>query len=40
MKTHADEDMGKKEYSSITDRIANWYTHCRNQSGSSSENWK
>jgi hypothetical protein len=35
----ADEDVEKKEDSSIVGGIARWYNHSRNQSGSSSENW-
>jgi hypothetical protein len=34
------KDVEKKEHSSIADRIANWYNHSGNQSGSSLENWK
>jgi hypothetical protein len=35
---HAHEDVEKEERSSIAGGIANWYTHSRNQSGTSSEN--
>jgi hypothetical protein len=35
----AREDVEKKEHSSIVGRIASWYNHSGNQSGSSSENW-
>jgi len=34
------ENVGKKEYSSITGGVANWYNHFENQSGGSSDNWK
>jgi hypothetical protein len=34
----AGEDV-EKEHSSIAGRIASWYNHFGNQSGSSSENW-
>ena len=39
MTAHAGEDVEKKQYSSIADRIENWYSHSGNQSGGSSENW-
>ena len=35
----ADENMEKEEHSSIVCRIASWYKHYENQSGSSSEHW-
>ena len=31
--------MEKKEHSSTTGGVANWYNHSGNKSGSSSENW-
>ena len=33
------KDVEKEEYSSSAGRIARWYNHSGNQSGSSSENW-
>jgi hypothetical protein len=33
------EDVEKEEHSSIVGGMANWYNHCGNQSGISSENW-
>jgi hypothetical protein len=35
----AGEDVEKEEHSSIVGRIASWYNHSGNLSGSSSENW-
>jgi hypothetical protein len=32
------EGVEKEEHSSIAGGIANWYNHCGNQSGGSSEN--
>jgi hypothetical protein len=40
MTTHVGEDVEKEEHSFIAGGIANWYNSSRNQSGSSSENWK
>ena len=36
--THVGEDVEREEHSSIAGGIANWYNHCGNQSGGSSEN--
>jgi hypothetical protein len=36
----AGEDVEKKEHSSIAGGIASWYNYSRNQSGSSSENYR
>jgi hypothetical protein len=38
--TRVGEDVEKEEHFSLAGRIANWYNHCGNQSGSFSENWK
>jgi hypothetical protein len=35
----ADEDVEKKEHSSIPGGIASWYNHSGNKFGGSSENW-
>ena len=36
----AGRDVEKKEHSSITGGIANWYNHSGNQSGCFLENWE
>jgi hypothetical protein len=38
--SHVGEDVEKKEQYTISGGIANWYSHSRNQSGGSPENWK
>jgi hypothetical protein len=38
--THVSKDVEKEDYSFIACGIANWYNHCGNQPGGSSENWK
>jgi hypothetical protein len=38
--THIGEDVEEEELSSNAGGIANWYNHCGNQSGGSSDNWK
>jgi hypothetical protein len=37
---HVGKDLEREEHSSIAGGIANWYIHCGDHPGGSTENWK